>query len=189
VVIGEDLGTVPEGFREEITRRGILRSLVLYFERQGDGAFTAPAHYARAALASANTHDLPTLRGFVESADIEERCARGGIDDGQRQVLREERARDREALLALLRSQGLLDGPDAPDATRLCRAVYELLARASSALVAVALEDLGDELHAANLPGAPDPERINWTRRMHRTLEAMIGDDDLAAWLRARAAR
>ena len=38
IVIGEDLGTVPEGFRETLADWGLWSYQVMMFERDGDGA-------------------------------------------------------------------------------------------------------------------------------------------------------
>ena len=61
VVIGEDLGTVPEGFREQIADWGIWSYLVMMFEREDHGAFNGIDHYLPNALVTFNTHDLVDL--------------------------------------------------------------------------------------------------------------------------------
>src|SRR5207302_5255995 len=69
-VIGEDLGTVPEGFRERMQEAKILSYRVFVFERRGDGSFIPPGDYPPLAAASAATHDLATLKGFWLGRDI-----------------------------------------------------------------------------------------------------------------------
>ena len=65
VVIGEDLGTVPDGFRPRMLEAGLLGYRVVWFEREWpDPRFRPPEHYPAAALATISTHDLPTVRGF-----------------------------------------------------------------------------------------------------------------------------
>ena len=60
VVIGEDLGTVPEGFRERMEAVGILSYRILFFERRKDGTFIPPEEYpGRAWRRRTGTHDLP----------------------------------------------------------------------------------------------------------------------------------
>ena len=71
LVIGEDLGTVPEGFSEMLQSRGILSYRLLYFMRGPKGAFLPPSAWPRDALAQVSTHDLPTLTGFWRGRDID----------------------------------------------------------------------------------------------------------------------
>ena len=70
IVIGEDLGTVPEGFRETMEDWGLWSYLVLLFERRHDGSFKAPSEYKANALASFSTHDLPTFAGWAIGHDL-----------------------------------------------------------------------------------------------------------------------
>ncbi len=65
LVIGEDLGTVPDAMREAMRRCGVQSYRLLYFEREADGAFRAPASWPREAVVAVSTHDLPTLGGLV----------------------------------------------------------------------------------------------------------------------------
>ena len=81
VLIGEDLGTVPDEVREALARFGILSYRLLYFEQDRDGSFRRPDEYPRDALVSATTHDLPTLAGFWIGRDIEARRDAGLLPD------------------------------------------------------------------------------------------------------------
>jgi 4-alpha-glucanotransferase len=69
-VVGEDLGTVPEGFRETMRAANALSYRILVFERRKDGEFVPPAEYPPLAAASAATHDIATLKGFWLGGDI-----------------------------------------------------------------------------------------------------------------------
>src|SRR5262249_55584831 len=75
LVIGEDLGTAPEGFGAACAEAGVLSYRLLYFEREPDGGFKAPDHYPSLALAAASTHDLPTVAGWWRGGDIALRSA------------------------------------------------------------------------------------------------------------------
>lgn len=80
VVVGEDLGTVERGVREELARRRILSYRLLWFEDR------PPAEYPVDALAALTTHDLPTLAGVWNGTDgdseLRERlCRFGGARD------------------------------------------------------------------------------------------------------------
>lgn len=62
-VIGEDLGTVEDGVREELAARQVLSYRLAWFEPG------APSTYPELALAAVSTHDLPTIPGVWTGAD------------------------------------------------------------------------------------------------------------------------
>ena len=97
LVIGEDLGTVPEGFRDELGRQGVLGMQVLWFERDHTGHFIGPGRWRRDAAAMTTTHDLPTVAGWWSGHDIDwrARLERLRIPEDEE---RNERAADRERL-------------------------------------------------------------------------------------------
>ena len=76
MVVGEDLGTIAEGFRDRLTRAKITGMRVLWFERQGM-EFVPPASYPPTSVACVATHDLATLAGWSQAADVGERLALG----------------------------------------------------------------------------------------------------------------
>ena len=107
LVVGEDLGTVPEGFRERMEAAGVLSYRVLFFEFDADGAFVQPQDYPPLALATPGSHDLATLRGWWEAHDIELKSRHGlypSADEERRQ--HEQRAKERVALLRALEAAG-----------------------------------------------------------------------------------
>ncbi|PWS34704.1 4-alpha-glucanotransferase [Falsiroseomonas bella] len=173
LVVGEDLGTVPEGLGAQLREADILSYRVLWFERRGDG-FAPVQDWPARATACVSTHDLPTLAGFWTGEDLRERAALGHLADLDAALA--ERARDRAALCALLAAEGLLpegDGPDTPLHDGLAAAIHALVARAPSALMLTQLEDLAGEAVAVNLPGT-DRERPNWRRRLPATPEGLV---------------
>ncbi len=96
IVIGEDLGTVPDEARDVLHRFGILSYRLLYFEQDNSGRFRPPQDYPRDALVSATTHDLPTLAGFWTGRDIEARREAGLLpDEGAYDRMRADRAREK----------------------------------------------------------------------------------------------
>ncbi len=176
VVIGEDLGTVPPGFREAMSEMEIQGYRVLYFEREADGAFRPPQYYTHKALACLSTHDLPTLKGWWHGSDIDEREALGLFSAEHAAHMRTERARDRGVLLAVLKSADLLPSSLEPALAGaapypedlpgdLCVAAHALLARASSRLAAAQIEDLVGVQDQANIPGTVN-EHPNWRRKL-----------------------
>ena len=165
LVVGEDLGTVPEGIGHALQSAEVLSYRVLWFEREGAG-FVPPARWPARAAACVATHDLATLEGFWAGADLAERAELGLLDDLPAALA--DRAGDRAALCALLAREGLLPegaAPDAPMTDALAAAVHALVARTPSAIMLAQAEDLAGERVAVNLPGT-DRERPNWRRRL-----------------------
>ncbi|WP_235031650.1 malto-oligosyltrehalose trehalohydrolase [Geminicoccus flavidas] len=173
LVVGEDLGTVPEGFRERMAEANVLSYRVLFFEQDGQtGAFLPPDAYPSLALAVVGSHDLPTLRGWWESRDIGLKERLGLYPDPEeagRQ--RAARQRDQAQLLQALRREKLLDEEE-PDIPTLARAAHAFLARSPSMLAMAQIDDLTDEADQVNVPATSD-EHPNWRRRLSMTLEEL----------------
>jgi len=188
LVVGEDLGVVPDEMRRAMPEFGLYHYKVLLFE-QSDGRFRPPQEYVKRALATATTHDMPTLLSYWEGRDIELRrflhlYPSPGIE---REVI-DARARDREALIAALREQGLepSEGFTAsqPFTAELAQALHLYLARSAATLVAVQLEDLLGMAEPVNVPGT-NTEYPNWQRKVSQTIEEVAARQDLAAQLAA----
>ena len=164
LVVGEDLGTVPEGMSEALSANRILSYSVLWFERR-DGRLRRPAEWRRFAAACVSTHDLPTLAGWWEGTDIAEKRALGLLDDPNAEA---DRAAEKTALIGLLREEALLDGeiaPDQPLPLAVAAAIHGIVSATPSLLALVQADDLAGERVAVNLPGT-DKERANWRRRL-----------------------
>ena len=179
-IVGEDLGTVPKGFRERLADNGILSYKVVFFEWREDDSFKGPEEYARDSLATIGSHDLATLHGWWEGHDIELK-ARGGLYPSVEEAAaqRTRRAQDRERFLAALREANLalpagLDG-SSPWSSALASAAHAFLARTGSAIAMVQIEDLADQLEQMNLPGSVT-EYANWRRKLPLTLEQLDAD-------------
>jgi glycogen operon protein len=167
MVIGEDLGTVPDGFREKLTQADISGMRVLYFERNGV-EFESPHEYPVHTVACVATHDLATLAGWWQATDLAERMSLGMMGPEQAVRALAERAAEKEALVEALIAAGLLrEKPplDPPMDDALAAAAHAWIAQAGSALAAVQLDDLAGETVATNLPGT-DRERPNWRHRL-----------------------
>jgi glycogen operon protein len=175
MVVGEDLGTVPQGFSEKLRRSDILGTRVLWFERRG-ADFLPPAEYTALAVACVSTHDLPTFAGWWSGADIAERLELElvSLDDAERQIA--DRLEEKRALAAALRERGLITDPpnfDAPPSDALAAAAHAFLASSGSVLVSAQLDDFAGELRATNLPGT-DRERPNWRHKLTLTIDALF---------------
>src|SRR6185503_6644622 len=109
MVIGEDLGTVPDEVRTGLARTGVLSYRLLYFERTAAGDFKAPADYPVDALVAATTHDLATLPGYWEGHDLELRHELGLFSsEAQRQQYVANRTEERARLARALDQKKLL---------------------------------------------------------------------------------
>jgi 4-alpha-glucanotransferase len=157
LVVGEDLGTVEDRVREDLSATGVLGSAVLWFERDEDTEeFLPPDRWRELALASVTTHDLPTAAGFLADEHVRVRAELDQLGV----PVEEERARvaeERRLLLEMLERTGLLArcGGDA------ALAMHAVLAEAPSRLVLAALGDAVGDLRQPNLPGTVD-EYPNW---------------------------
>jgi 4-alpha-glucanotransferase len=168
VVIGEDLGTVPEGFRDQIADWGIWSYLVMMFERDDAGSFRSIDHYLTNALVTFNTHDLSTYAGWRSFGDLKLKRSLG-IDPGESDDARWQAL----AMLDEVLRHHAIDRND------LC-SVANFLARTKSRLLAVSLEDLLGVVDQPNIPGTVD-EHPNWRRRLPVPIEEMTSTVDVAA--------
>jgi 4-alpha-glucanotransferase len=164
VVVGEDLGVVPDYVRPAMARHEFHRTYVLPWELTNDPAAAlrpAPSN----AFASLNTHDMEPFAGFWEGAPA-----------GQREVL-----------VSYLRGRGWLaagDGEEGPVSTAAVMAAsLRGLAAGEAREVVVTLEDLWQETRPQNVPGTVD-EYPNWRRRATRTLEEIREDPEAIGVLR-----
>jgi 4-alpha-glucanotransferase len=184
IVIGEDLGTVPPGFRDVMADAGLYGMRVLPFERNQQGAFIPPRQWDPRAIAMTATHDIPTLAGWWTERDLEWRAQIAGraVTDAERRT----RADERTALW-----QAIGDGAPAPDdASTMVDAAIAATASAPCPLVLVPMEDLLGLEEQPNLPGTID-EHPNWRRRLPEETDILLADSRVAsriATLNARGA-
>lgn len=189
LVIGEDLGTVPEGFRPQLAEKGLLSYHPFLFERKEDGAFAAPADYPQQALVCASTHDLPTLAGLWKGVDIDTRANLDLLGSAsQRDSALITRAQDRARLLMALDHEQLLpDGASMhpvalPELTLpFVMAIHAYLARTPSQILIVQPEDMLGMEEQANLPASLDHQHPNWRRRLTLDLEEWPQDERFVA--------
>lgn len=181
LVVGEDLGTVPEGLFERLQAASVLSYCVLYFEKDEEGQFRRPRDYPLLSVAVAGTHDLPTLRGFWSSHDLAIRSELGLFpSDMLKAAAYRQREHDRKALIKALRREGLFHGrvPEQMN-ERLAEAIHLYLARSAAAIQLVQVEDVLGELEQPNIPGTVD-EHPNWRRKLSADLS------DWLSWPRTR---
>jgi 4-alpha-glucanotransferase len=176
VVIGEDLGTVPRGFRRRLTEAGIAGMDVMWFERNR-GGFRTPARWRKDAVSMTTTHDLPTVAGWWRGADIEMRGELGLSSEGEA----EGRHVDRRRLWKAFAATGMAEGP-APAANDPAPAVDAALSYVASSpapLMLAPLEDLLGLAEQPNLPGTID-QHPNWRRRLEPPAARLFDDPAVA---------
>ncbi len=169
-VIGEDLGTVPPGFREKMAANNVLSYRILLFEREGDGTFLPPEAYPQLSLAATGTHDLPPLAGWLLGNDIDIRQRLGFVDVEGASAERASRELDTAQLTAALVSADALG--DERDAESIVLAANRYLARSNARIVMVQIEDICGETTPVNVPGTAD-EYPNWRRKVRDDIESI----------------
>jgi (1->4)-alpha-D-glucan 1-alpha-D-glucosylmutase len=179
LVVGEDLGTVPDEVRQALLPLNVLSTRLLYFERFDDGRLQPPQAYPVNAVAAVTTHDLPTLAGNWQGLDIDLRERLHLFPDDavrNQQIVR--RSEDRAQLLVALEGEGVLPpgggmhpvGFPAMTA-ELAAAVYTYLAHAPSKLLLLQVEDGFGVLEQPNLPGTVEPTYPCWRLKLPLNLE------------------
>jgi 4-alpha-glucanotransferase len=186
LVVGEDLGVVPDEMREAMAEFDLYHYKVLLFEKI-NGRFRRPDEYVAHALATATTHDMPTLRSYWEGLDIELRQRLNLYPSAEilsRVVL--ERERDRELLLTALKDQGLDPAapaaPGEPFTAEFAHALHLYLSRSCTALVALQIEDLLGMTKPVNVPGTFH-EYPNWQRKLCADIEDIAARGDIRGHL------
>ena len=170
VIVGEDLGTIDETAREQLTAAGILSYRLLWFEKND------PAMYPRHALAAVTTHDLPTVAGLWTGSDLEAQRALNlnPNEEGTREIA--------ERLAKLTRSNRRTPLPE------VVRRTYVALSRAPSAIIAATLEDAAVTEKRPNMP-ATTTEWPNWSQPLPEPIEALCKSELPAAIAKALASR
>ncbi len=179
IVIGENLGTVPDGFNARLSQRGLLGISVLWFERDRDPAggetFRAAGEWSRDAIATTGTHDLPTMAGWWSGRDLEWReqleLLEPGLSGAQ---ARRQRQDEREALWQLWCATGVSSGVcPAPDSLAPVPAALAFIGSTAAPLVLIPLEDLLGLREQPNLPGTIDIHP-NWRRRLSLAVDTLF---------------
>jgi 4-alpha-glucanotransferase len=165
VVIGEDLGTVEPWLRDALAARGVLGTMMLWFERGWSGEPLAPQWWRRNCLATVSTHDLPPAAAFLSGSQVTDRLRLGLLTRSEEEE-RSEADRIVGDWIGALVGQGLLpagsDQPgQRPSADAFTAALYGYLARTPALLIGVNLSEAAGEVRSQNMPGTSD-EYPNW---------------------------
>jgi len=169
IVVGEDLGTVPDYFRRALDQFQILSYRLILFERSGD-SFRPAVDYPRDAIASFTTHDLPTFDGWLTGVDLDARVNMGMLPASELTASRQARTK----ALARLREAFHLS-PEEANPQVFFAALCRFLSNTPSQLRLLNLEELTGESAQQNLPGTTS-EAPNWRRRVSQPLESLFSE-------------
>jgi 4-alpha-glucanotransferase len=167
-VVGENLGIVPDAVNAGLARHGIGRMYVMSIELTGQPKQPFRP-IPRDVIASFGTHDLPLFAAFWQDGDIDQRVHLGVLDAKRAVIERKQRQKQRQALIAYLRSKRLLGESD--DIEAVLKGVIVALAQSKARRVLVSLEDLWLETRPQNVPGTMGDQHPNWQRRARYALE------------------
>ena len=190
MVIGEDLGTVPDELRAALQSINVLSYRVLYFEKNWqEGSFKPPHDYPRDAVASIGSHDLPSFSGFWQETDLDLSEALDLFPSPQqRDRQRQARTRDRIEIVAALQRENLISAEETNEniaTDNLSSAptlpVHRYLARSRSALMLLQLEDFFGQKDQVNVPGTVN-QHPNWRRKLPVNIENWLDQSDLASF-------
>lgn len=158
IVIGEDLGTLPYGFRDYLREQGVAGLRVLRFERTQHG-YVAPRDWDAQAAALTSTHDLVPTAGWWAGSDIAD-----APDEEEHERVR---AWDRGVLWGALCDADVAAGerPEADDTDPVVDAVIAYVAATPCALKIVPIEDALGIRVQPNVPGTT-VEKPNWRHRL-----------------------
>lgn len=175
IVIGEDLGNLPEGLKENLQAANILSYRIFSYEKDEDG-FIPAEDYPHLALACVSTHDHQTLEGWWKGADVQARIDHDLVPAELAQKDLDLREQERREICELLTSSGFA-APDplsktltAQELDRFIVDLHTLLAHSPSMLLSVRLADLTREREPTNIPGT-STSHPNWRTRLSAALE------------------
>lgn len=185
LVIGEDLGTVPDEIREKLANNGVHSYRVFFFEQAEDGGFFSPSHYPVQSMSTLTTHDMPTLTGYWHCLDLELGKALGLYPtDEILSQLYTDRHENKQAILDTLHGHHAISDNISRDvsmtgmSTELNRSMQVHMATGSSALLSLQLEDWLEMDKPVNVPGTFN-EYPNWRRKLSQTLDSIFDNQDI----------
>lgn len=167
ILIGEDLGFVPQGFRQVMEAASVLSYRIVYFE-QSEAGFKAADTYPEVALACLSTHDLPVLAAWWRGVDIDQREANGMVSPEASAIHRGQRRKEREDIVRAIGAEADPDAEHLPQTV--LEGVHAFVARTPCLLAGVRLSDLAGPEMATNLPGVTGGHP-NWRPRSPTRIE------------------
>jgi 4-alpha-glucanotransferase len=185
LVIGEDLGTVPDEIRAKLADNGVYSYRVFFFEQAPDGGFFSPSHYPEQSMSTLTTHDMPTLAGYWHCDDLTLGKELGIYPaEDILSALYASRHHNKQSILDTLHGHHSINDEVGRDVhnVSMCKALnfgMQLhMASGSSALLSLQLEDWLEMDKPVNIPGTCN-EYPNWRRKLTRNLQDIFNDSSL----------
>ena len=186
LVIGEDLGTVPEEIRSKLADNGMYSYRLFFFEQAEDGGFYSPSHYPVQSMCTLTTHDMPTLSGYWHCDDLALGKEVGLYPDQDvLNTLYNTRHDNKQQILNTLHGHHSISEHISRDVnhvgmtTELNYGMQTHMASGSSALLSLQLEDWLQMDKPVNIPGT-FKEYPNWKRKLNRNLVDIFNDQSIS---------
>jgi 4-alpha-glucanotransferase len=171
-ILGEDLGTVPDGFRDQLRLKGISGMQVLWFQRRA-GTFLPAKDWSPEAVGMTTTHDLPTIAGWWRGTDLRWRKKLTKAPVSTARQMDAKRKVDRALLWDRIRKSSAQAIPPAATPEVVIDSVVEHLSRTACSLVLLPLEDAMGLTEQPNLPGTID-QHPNWRRQLPMSVDEIF---------------
>jgi 4-alpha-glucanotransferase len=191
IVIGEDLGNVPDGFSETMQNSGLLSFKVMFFERWQSGLFKRPELFPEQSVVTIATHDTATLTGWWQGRDLQWRELLNLYPDEEAgEHDRNNRSSERGMLIDALTDLQVIDMDKAPLQhpptmnTELNIAVQKYLAAAKSHIQLIPLEDAIECEEQVNIPGTID-QHPNWLQKLSVSVEELFQTESVDKMVKA----
>ena len=182
LVIGEDLGTVPDEIRDKLADNGVYSYRVFFFEQAKDGGFYSPSHYPTQSMSTLTTHDMPTLSGYWHCDDLELGKELGLYPTAEILAsLYDSRHENKQAILDTLHGHHSVGDEVGHDVNFVAMSkalnfgMQLHMAGGSSELLSLQLEDWLQMDKPVNIPGT-FKEYPNWQRKLTQNLQDVFSD-------------
>jgi len=190
LVIGEDLGTVPDGMDVLLKDAGVYSYKVFFFEQAPDGGYISPNHYIQQAMATLSTHDMPTIKGYWHCDDLKLGKTLGLYPDQEvLDRLMQERVQSKQQILDSLHGHNSIPEGQYLDANMtgmdqtLNFSLQKHLASGNASLLSLQLEDFLEMDQPVNVPGTSN-EYKNWQRKLTHNLDTIFDNKNIQCLLK-----
>lgn len=190
LIIGEDLGTVPEEMKSILKNAGIHSYKIFFWEKAQDGGFISPRDYVDQAMSALSTHDMPTIEGWWSHADLQLGKQLGLYNDDNVRSIGEARYQDQQRILDSLHWHKVIpdtishDARNCPMSKELRNGMQIHMCLGNCALFSTQIEDWLGMDKPVNVPGTSD-EYPNWRRKLSKNINDIFADKEIIALTKA----